>query len=352
MPVRPVVVGLPLLHEAGREALRAAHELREFDDAAQAAAELGEADALYAYPPLRVTPAMIARAPRLKLIAAAGSGVDHIDVDAAQAAGIVVTHAVGAGARSVAEHAMGHMLCLAKRLVELDRCVREGDFERRHTLAFEELHGRTLAIVGFGAIGRELARMAAAGFGMVVIAVTRDGRPAGDPHVACTLPLAEALAAADIVSVHVPLSDTTRGLIGDAELRRLRPGAWLVDTSRGGVVDAAALHRALAEGRLAGAALDVFDPEPPAPDAALLQLPNVVLSPHCAGITRAAYRRLALAAARDIECTLRGERPAGLVGPPALWAASRAAAASAAELGAVPAPSHTAASAAHPGTPA
>ena len=110
------------------------------------------------------------------------------------------------------------------------------------------------------------------------------------------------------------------------ELRCLRPTAWLVDTSRGGVVDSAALHRALAEGRLAGAALDVLDPEPPASDSPLLQLPNVVLSPHCAGITRAAYRRLALAAARDIESTLRGERPAGLVGPVALWASSRAAA--------------------------
>jgi D-3-phosphoglycerate dehydrogenase len=326
MAKRPVVVGLPLLHEAGRAALQTHHELLEFKDPVQASAHLADADALYAYPPLRVTPAMIGRAPRLKLIAAAGSGVDHIAVDSAQAAGIVVTHAVGAGARSVAEHAIGHMLCLAKRLLELDRHVREGAFARRDELQFEELHGRTVVIVGFGAIGRELARIAAAGFGMEVIAVTRDGRAAADVHVARTLPLHEALAAADIVSVHVPLTNSTCGLIGEAELRCLRPSAWLVDTSRGGVVDAAALHRALAEGWLAGAALDVFDPEPPSLDAPLLRLPNVVLSPHCAGITRAAYRRLALAAARDIECTLRGEQPAGLVGPVELWRTSRAAA--------------------------
>lgn len=326
MTARPLVVGLPLLHEAGRAQLMEHHDLLEFGDPAEVASRLETADALYTYPPLNVTPHMIGRAPRLKVIAAAGSGVDHIAVEAAQAAGIVVTHAVGAGARSVAEHAIGHMLCLAKRLVDLDRQVRAGEFERRHDQAFEELSGRTLAIVGFGAIGRELARMAAAGFEMNVIAVTRDGRPVDDRHVSRTLPLHEALAEADIVSVHVPLTAATRGLIGEPEFARMRPGAWLVDTSRGGVVDAAALQRALEAGRLGGAATDVFDPEPPPLDAPLLHLPNVVVSPHCAGITRAAYRRLALAAAADIERALRGERPAGLVGPEFLWPASRAAA--------------------------
>lgn len=323
---RPVVVGRPLLHEAGRVRLREHHELLEFEDAADVAAHLADADALYAYPPLAVTGDMIARAPRLKLIAAAGSGVDHIDVAAAQAAGIVVTHAVGAGALSVAEHAIGHMLCLAKRLVDLDRFVRAGEFERRHTTTFEELSGRTLAIVGVGAIGRELARIAYRGFDMQVIAVTRSGERADCSHVHRTLPLDKALPLADIVSVHVPLTDASRGLIGDREFARMKPGAWLVDTSRGGVVDAAALLRALESGRLGAAALDVFDPEPPAADAPLLRRPNVVVSPHCAGITVASYRRLALAAADDIARTLRGERPAGLVGPESLWSASRAAA--------------------------
>lgn len=326
MTIRPLVIGRPLLHEAGRAKLLQAHDLLEFADPADVEAWIHRADALYTYPPLAVTPRMIERAPRLKVIAAAGSGVDHIAVAAAQAAGIAVTRAVGAGARSVAEHVLGQMLALARRLPELDRRVRSGQFERRHERLSEELGGRTLAIVGFGAIGRELARMAGAGLQMEVIAVTRDGRPADDPHVARTLPLHDALAQADVVSVHVPLTDATRGLIGTAELARMRRGAWLVDTSRGGVVDARALEQALASGQLAGAALDVFEPEPPAPDAPLLQLPNVLLSPHCAGITPSAYRRLALAAAEDIACALRGERPAGLVGPDALWARSRAAA--------------------------
>lgn len=323
---RPVVLGLPLLHVAAREMLAAAHAVVEIDDPDEIALRVHEADALYAYPPLRVTADMIARAPRLRLVAAAGSGVDHIAVREAQAAGIVVTHAVGAGARSVAEHAIGMMLALAKRLVEGDAHVRHGRFERRHQETYEEIAGRTLVIVGFGAIGQALARIAHRGFDMEVVAVVRDGHPLVHPDVHRVLPLADALPLADIISVHVPLAPDTFGLIGQRELARCKPGAWLVDTSRGGVVDAAALHGALVDGTLAAAALDVFDPEPPPPDSPLLALPNVLLSPHCAGITRAAYRRLALAAADDIARTLRGERPAGLVGPDHLWAASRAAA--------------------------
>ena len=253
----PLVLGLPLLHRAGRDVLAARYRIVELEDVAQIERRIDEADGLYSYPPLIVTARMIERARRLKVIAAAGSGVDHIDVQAAADAGIVVTHAVGAGARSVAEHAIGHMLCLAKRLVEIDRALRDGRFGPREAQAYEELSGRTLAIVGFGAVGRELARIAARGFDMDVIAVTR-----------------------------------------------------------GGVVDGQALHEALVQGRLAGAGLDVFEPEPPLPDSPLLSLPNVVVSPHCAGITRAAYRRLSLSAANDIDHVLRGLRPAGLVDPP------------------------------------
>ncbi|VTU39955.1 NAD(P)-dependent oxidoreductase [Variovorax sp. PBL-E5] len=312
----PLVLGLPLLHAAGRDLLSARYRVVELEDPAQIDERLPEADALYCYPPLTVSARMIERAGRLKVIAAAGSGVDHIDLQAAADAGIAVTHAVGAGALSVAEHAIGHMLCLAKRLVEIDRALREGRFGPREAEAYEELSGRTLAIVGFGAIGRALARIAARGFEMDVIAVTRSGAPVDDPNVRRTLPLRDALAAADVVSVHVPLMPSTRGLIGRGELCRMKPTAWLIDTSRGGVVDSAALHDMLVEGRLAGAGLDVFEPEPPPADAPLLALPNVVVSPHCAGITRAAYRRLSLSAANDIDQVLRGMRPAGLVVPP------------------------------------
>lgn len=321
---------MPLVHEAGRALLRQQHRLLEFDDPAQIPDHLEAADALYCYWPMHVDARTLARSPRLKVIAAAGSGVDHIDLAAAQAAGIVVTHTVGHGARSIAEHAIGHILCLAKRLVEVDRAVRAGEFqqwrENKGAHRYAEISGKTLAIVGYGAIGRELARIAARGFDMKVIAVTRPGRQLEDPNVDRQLPLREALAAADIVSIHAPLSAATRGLIGRAELACMKPGAWLIDTSRGGVVDSAALVDAVRSGQIGGAGLDVFDPEPPGVHHPVLELPNVVLSPHSAGITGDAYRRLALAAAKDIADALRGVRPAGLLATSA-WAGSRAAAA-------------------------
>ncbi|MCC6475317.1 MAG: hypothetical protein IT514_16410, partial [Burkholderiales bacterium] len=257
---------------------------------------------------------------------AAGSGVDHLAVQAAQAAGIVVTHAVGAGALSVAEHAVALMLALAKRLVEMDAQVRQGGFQEwRRPDLYEEISGRTLAVVGFGAIGRELARIAHRGFMMDVIAVTRDGRPVESPDVARTLPLAAALAEADVVSIHTPLTEGTRGLIGAAQFATMKRGAWLVDTSRGGVVDGTALHAALVSGHLGGAGLDVYDPEPAPVTHPLLALPQGVLSPHNAGISQGAYRRLALMGADDILRTLRGEKPVGFIGSDELWAASRAA---------------------------
>jgi phosphoglycerate dehydrogenase-like enzyme len=250
--------------------------------------------------------------------------VDHIAVAAAIDRGIVVTHAVGAGALSVAEHAVGHMLALAKRLVACDRAVREGDFAFRKDASFEEISGRTLAIVGYGAIGRELARIARLGFRMRIIAVTRDGAAPGDANVDAVMPLHAALREADIVSVHTPFTAATAGLIGSDALACMKPTGWLVNTSRGGVVDGDALFDALQSGRIAGAALDVFPTEPPPPDLPLLHLPNVVVSPHCAGITRQAYERLAMTAARDIDAVLRGQRPAGMI-EPARWPHSRAA---------------------------
>jgi len=324
---RPLVVGVPFLHRAGRQAIEPLCRVIETLDMDEIGRHIGEAEAFYTYRPFTVDAAMIARSPRLKIIAAAGSGVDHIAVEAAQAAGVIVTHAVGFGALSVAEHAIGLMLAVSKRLVENDAHVRAGRpfIDKRHGHLYEEISGSTLAIVGFGSVGRELARIAYRGFNMKVIAVTRDGRHADSPDVERTMTLSEAVARADIVSVNTPLTLQTRGLIGEAELAAMKRGALLIDTSRGGVVDASALHAALHTGHLRGAGLDVFDPEPLGADHRLLHLPNVVVSPHVAGYTNAASRRLSLAAADDIACTLRGEKPGGLVGSKEVWSVSRAA---------------------------
>ncbi len=328
---RPLVLGVPFLNEVGRHALEPHHRVIETLDMNEAERHLAEAEAFYTYQPFFVDAAMIARSPKLKIVAAAGSGIDHIDVEAAHAAGVVVTHAVGFGALSVAEHAIGLMLAVSKRLVENDAHVRAGRpfTEKRFGHLYEEISGRTLAIVGFGAIGRELARITKRGFDMKVIAVTRDGRPGDSTDVDVTLPLHEALAQADIVSLHTPLTSKTRGLVGEAEFKLMKPGVMLIDTSRGGVVSTPALQAALSSGHVSGAGIDVFEPEPPGVDHPLLHLPNVIVSPHNAGYTNAASRRLSLAAADDIARVLRGDRPVGLVGSDEVFAASRAARASA-----------------------
>jgi phosphoglycerate dehydrogenase-like enzyme len=324
MSAQSFVLGLPLLEAKSRAWLAGRHRLLETRAREEIERHIGEAEALHAYLPIQVDRALLARAPRLKVVACPGSGLDHVDLEAAREFGIAVTHVVGVGALSVAEHVIGQLLALAGQYPQAERALREGRFQERWQLPLYEISGLTLVIVGFGAIGREVARIAKAGFRMRVLAVNRSARPVDDPHVDATLPLHEALREADAVSIHAPLTAHTRGLIDAAALACMKPGAWLVDTSRGGVVDVQALHAALQSGRLAGAALDVFDPEPPPADHPLLQLPNVMATPHSAGITVQGFERLGMAAARDIDDALRGVQPAGLLDVQG-WAASRAA---------------------------
>ncbi|HEV7760386.1 MAG TPA: NAD(P)-dependent oxidoreductase [Acidimicrobiales bacterium] len=261
-------------------------------DAGQLPHALAGADAVYANPPTRITASLIAGAPRLRVVAAGGAGLDHIDVDAAAAAGVTVVDARGVGSSAVAEHTLGAMIALAKQLLVVDRAVRAGDFGVRWRLPFTELHGKTLGIVGYGHIGRAIAVRARA-FDMTVLA-TR------------AVALDDLLRRSDYVSVNVPLTAATRGLLGARELALMKPTAFLVDTSRGGVVDEAALHAALAAGRLAGAAIDVFAAEPAPPSGPLLELPNVIVTAHCAGITQEVIHRMARVVANTIADILDG----------------------------------------------
>jgi D-3-phosphoglycerate dehydrogenase len=250
----------------------------------QLAADLSTADALVVRSATKVTAALIAAAPRLRVIARAGTGVDNVDVTAASARGIVVMNAPGANSVSVAELAIGFMLAMARHVPAADAAMKQGRWEKKRFLG-EELRGKTLGLAGFGRIGQEVARRASA-FGMQVIAHD----PFITEHVAADLgarlvSLDELFATSDYLSLHLPSTPQTCHLINAARLASARPGMRIVNTARGDLVDEPALIAAIESGHVAGAALDVFQTEPTT-DHRLQKLPQVVATPHLAASTR------------------------------------------------------------------
>jgi len=267
-------------------------------------------------------------AARLVVIGVPGSGTDHLDVAAATERGVLVVNAAGGQATAVAEHTIGLMLALAKRIAVSDRIFHgEGRFVGRDHFTGagwpgwpHEIGGSTIGIVGFGAIGRDLARKCRLGFDMRVLAHDPYCAPADLVAVGVepVASLGALLPECDWVSLHVPLTDETRGLVGEAELRAMRPTAALVNLARGGVVDEDALLRALTEGWIAGAGLDVFAEEPGPDGHPLYGLDNVVCTAHLGGWVEEAVPRLATIMAGEMRMALRGGRPTRLVNPDAL----------------------------------
>ena len=253
----------------------------------------------------------IGRARSLRVVARHGVGVDNVDVGAATRRGIPVLITPRANLRSVAEHVFALALAVYRNLSSADRSVREGRFAARERLVGRELYGGTLGIVGLGRVGAEVARIATGGFGMRGLGHD-PGLPSGEVRGRGAEPvgtLADLLGACDLVTVHVPLSEGTRGLIGRQELASMRPGSVLIQTSRGGVVDERALIDALSSDHLGGAGIDVYETEPPPDDHPFFRLENVVLTPHAAALTEQAMRRMALGAARGIVDVLGGADP-------------------------------------------
>lgn len=249
----------------------------------------------------------IEAAPRLRIIARHGAGYDTVDVAAAREHGVAVTVTADANAVSVAEHAFALILAVVRRVAAADAGVRQGSWDQARRAAVGlELDGKTLGLVGFGRIGQRVARMAAA-FDMTVLATDKDSRAAAAARELGVrlAPLPELLLASDVVSLHVPLLPATRGLIDARALAGARPGAVLVNTSRGGLVDEAALVDALGRGLLSGAGLDVFEEEPLPAGSPLLRA-DVTLTPHCGGQTVEAMRRVALQAADSVVACARG----------------------------------------------
>jgi len=255
----------------------------------------------------RIPEALLARCPALAVIARAGAGLDNLDTAAAARRGIAVIHAPGANTNTVAEHTLALMLDIARGITRGTRAVAAGRWEERDRYRGDELGGLTLGIVGFGSIGRRVAALAEA-FGMRVLVAAHPARPDA-PGRHPRLPLRELLAAADVVTLHVPLTPATRNLLGAAELAGMKPGALLVNTARGALIDAPALRAALACGALGGFAADVLEVEPPRPDDPLLAAENVLLTPHVASLTAATYRALCRSTAENVVRVLRGETP-------------------------------------------
>jgi D-3-phosphoglycerate dehydrogenase / 2-oxoglutarate reductase len=265
-----------------------------------------------------VPPALLDAATRCRIVSRYGIGLDNIPVARATELGILVTNVPDFCLDEVSDHAMALLLAAARRLVPFATETAAGTWQPSEGRALPRLRGKTLGIVGYGNIGRRLAPKALA-FGMRVLIHTPRLAPGPrDDGTTATASLDELLRESDFVSLHLPSTAETRGLIGEAVLRAMKPAARLINTSRGALVDEAALVRALDEGWIAGAALDVLATEPPPADHPLLGRPNVIVTPHVAFASAEAVEELRRRAAEHVACVLRGERPPHIVNPAVL----------------------------------
>jgi phosphoglycerate dehydrogenase-like enzyme len=255
--------------------------------------------------------AVFVAAPRLRAIARVGVGFDSIDVEAANAAGVAIITTPGANEATVADHTMALMLAALRRIPEQDAAIRRGEWNRVGTHTAWLLASATVGLVGFGAIGRLVARRLA-GFNVRLL-VHDPAYRGGDFGEA--VDLETLLRTSDVVSLHAPLLPDTHRLIGPGELRLMQRQSVLVNTSRGAMVDEAALAAALRAGEIRAAALDVFEQEPPIASP-LCELPNIVLSPHVGGISEGSVREMTERATRAVLAVLRGERPVDVVNAP------------------------------------
>lgn len=262
-------------------------------------------------------PAEVLRAgTHLKVIGRHGVGVDNIDVEAATELGIYVTNAPESNAGSVAEHTIGLIIAAARHFVQCDAALRYGNFEIRNQLFGNDIEGKVLGLIGVGRVGRLVARKAARGLSMKVIGYDPFIDPALVPEVEFTESIENVLKNADFVSLHLPVNDTTMGLIDKIRLLKMKPSAYLINVARGGIVRENDLIEILSEKRIAGAALDVFAEEPPSPSNPLLKLDNVTVTPHNAALTRECMDRMAVHAAQGIDEVLAGRTPTWPVNKP------------------------------------
>lgn len=286
-------------------------------DPAALLAALTDFDGLVVRSETRVTAELLAAAPSLRVIGRAGVGVDNIDVPAATARGIVVMNAPDGNTITTAEHTMALLVALARQVPQANSSLKLGNWERKRFIGVE-LQGKTLGIVGLGRIGKAVASRARA-FGMSIVAFDPFIAPeqARDLEIEVA-PLAEVFARADFLTVHTPLTAETRGIVGREAFAEMKPGVRVINCARGGLIDEAALLEALNSGIVAGAALDVFEKEPPAPDNPLLALDQVIITPHLGASTTEAQEGVAFTVAEQMRDYLLSGALKGAVNVPAL----------------------------------
>ncbi len=282
---------------------------------------LPDYDALVVRSQVQVDRQAIEAGRRLKVIGRAGVGVDNIDVAAATSAGIVVVNAPTANTIAAAELTVGLMYAVARHIPAAEASLRRGEW-RRAQFVGRELRGLTLGIVGMGKIGLAVAARAQAMEMRLLGSDPFVGAPAAASYGIELVDLGELLEQADVITLHVPLNDTTRGMIGSRELGRMKPDALLVNVARGGLVDEAALAAALRDGRLGGAAVDVFEHEPPN-DSPLVGAPNLVATPHLGASTREAQAKAGVEVAEQVLDALAGRAPRFAVNTPVATGARR-----------------------------
>jgi D-3-phosphoglycerate dehydrogenase / 2-oxoglutarate reductase len=259
---------------------------------------------------------LLRRAPNLLLVSSNGAGFDPVDVEACTAAGVVVVNQSGGNAHSVAEHVVGMMLTLSKRIIEADRALRRDPNINRNSLMGTEAEGKTIGIVGLGNVGRRIAALCNGLFRMKVLAY--------DPYLSAAemaarggekVELDDLLRRSDYVSISCPLTKDNRGMIGARQFALMQPHAYFITTARGFIHDETALADALRKKLIAGAGLDVWAKEPPPPDHPLLQFDNVLASPHTAGVTKEARENMGKIAAEQVLGALDGQRPPRIINP-------------------------------------
>ena len=288
---------------------------------AEVAEKIADADAVVLRTGIKMTRELIEKGKKLRTISRTGGGVDNVDLEAATDNRIVVTSSLGANTSSVIEHALTLMMNLAKSIRQIDNEVRKGNFSIRYKNLSSDLLDKTIGIVGFGRIGRGFAEICCKSLGMKVLA-NDDFLPEEVKKTysdwAEFVPLERLLAESDFISIHIPLTDETKALLNYDNMKKMKRSAFVINTSRGGVIDEKDLIRVLKEEIIAGAGLDVFEKEPVESDNPLLKMENVILTPHTAALTKECTTRMAVAGVKRVVSFFNGETPENIANPEVL----------------------------------